>query len=154
MASSSNKLVALRDPSGAFGCYTEAYHQLYTRSSWVVVRRFASRQLTEGDFVSVFSQFGEVIDVRCTRSHKSGEIVGNCVFIQFQTREGAVLAADNMNSGRSAHGHKVFLTPECARIGLALQVDRCDDAEVPALAPNMESYGQWYQREMLGHSSS
>jgi formylmethanofuran dehydrogenase subunit D len=149
-----SKLVALKDRTGVYGCYTEAYHQLFPRSTWIVLRRFGSRQLTEGDFVTVFSQFGEVVDVRCSRSHRTGEIVGNCVFVQFLKLESAILAADNMNSGRAPNGKKVFLTEECRRTGVGLQVDRCDEVEVPSLAAGVESYGEWYDREMLGTCES
>jgi hypothetical protein len=152
-SSSSNingRLVALKDPTGMYGCYTESYHQLYARSAWIVVRRFACRLLTEGDLATVFSQFGEVVDVRCQRSHKSGDMIGGGVFVRFQSTESAVLAADNMNSGKAPNGHKVFLTAECKRLGIALAVDRCDESEVPQLAESVETYGEWYRREMLG----
>jgi hypothetical protein len=154
-SSSSNvngRLIALKDPTGMYGCYTESYHQLYARSAWIVVRRFACRLLTEGDVATVFSQFGEVVDVRCQRSHKSGDIIGSGVFVRFQSTESAALAADNMNSGKAPNGHKVFLTAECKRLGIALAVDRCDESEVPQLGESVETYGEWYRREMLGLS--
>lgn len=143
------RIVALKDSTGMYGCFTDAYHQLYARSAWIVIRRFACRQLTEGDFATVFSQFGEVIDVRSQRSSKSGEITGS-VFVRFQSTDSAMLAADNMNSGKAPNGKKVFLTEECRRLGIALAVDRCDEGEVPSIPDNVESYGEWYRRDMLG----
>lgn len=151
---SNGRLVPLKDTSGVLGHYTDAYHQLFERSTWIVIRRFGCRQLTEGDFATVFSQFGEVVDVRCQRSHKSGDIVGNGVFVRFQTTESAILAADNMNSGKAPNGQKVYLTEECKRLGLALEVDRCVEGEVPALPEKAETYGEWYRRDMLGLTSS
>ncbi len=51
---------------------------------------------TEGDLAVVFSQFGEVVDVRFQRHTKSQEFTGKC-FIRYQDPRSCILATDNMN---------------------------------------------------------
>lgn len=139
-----------RDKDGRTGCCTESYHRLYQSSPWIVVRRICNRTISEGDLVVCFSQFGEIIDVRCPRSRSTGDLSGGVAFICYQLPQSAVLAVDNMNSGIGPSGIKVYLTAECKDRQVGIEVDHCGDNEVPPVPPGCSSYAAWYNEEMLG----
>lgn len=63
-----------------------------------MVSHIQSRTISEGDLIVIFSQFGEVVDVRLTRHPKTGAVVGGMAYLCFEDWRSAVLAADNMNS--------------------------------------------------------
>lgn len=53
--------------------------------------------LSEGDLVTVFSQFGEVADIRFVRHRKTGRFLGTA-YIKFVDFRSGIAAADEMNS--------------------------------------------------------
>ena len=62
-----------RDPQSS-GAYTPEYHSLFGSSAWITLKN-VSPLLNEGDLVSIFSQFGVVVDVVIPRTapHKAKE---------------------------------------------------------------------------------
>ena len=52
--------------------------------------------MNEGDIVAVFSQFGEVIDIRLKRDKTTGKSMGFC-FLAYEEQLSTVLAVDNFN---------------------------------------------------------
>jgi RNA-binding motif X-linked protein 2 len=58
-----------------------------------------SYDLTEGDVVTVFSQWGEIADVNLPRDAETGKTKGFC-FIMFEDQRSTVLAVDNMNGAQ------------------------------------------------------
>ncbi|KAL5475921.1 hypothetical protein EMCRGX_G025800 [Ephydatia muelleri] len=52
--------------------------------------------LTEGDVLSVFSQYGEIININLVRNKKTGKGKGFC-FIGYEDQRSTILAVDNLN---------------------------------------------------------
>ena len=53
-------------------------------------------RMNEGDIVTVFSQYGEVVDCRLARDAKSGRSKG-FGFLAYEDQRSTVLAVDNLN---------------------------------------------------------
>jgi RNA-binding motif X-linked protein 2 len=88
-----------------------SWHEKYKHSAYVFVAGFAF-EMTEGDLVVVFSQFGEVLDVNLARDKKTGKSRG-FAFLAYEDQRSTVLAVDNMN------GTKL--------LGRTLRVDHCEN---------------------------
>ncbi|XP_043913187.1 RNA-binding motif protein, X-linked 2 [Protopterus annectens] len=52
--------------------------------------------LTEGDIICVFSQYGEIVNINLVRDKKSGKSKGFC-FICYEDQRSTILAVDNFN---------------------------------------------------------
>jgi RNA-binding motif protein, X-linked 2 len=53
-------------------------------------------ELTEGDVICVFSQYGEVLDINMVRDRETGKQKGFC-FLKYDDQRSTVLAVDNFN---------------------------------------------------------
>jgi RNA-binding motif X-linked protein 2 len=53
-------------------------------------------QLTEGDVITIFSQFGEIVDVNLVRDKGTGKSKG-FAFLAYEDQRSTVLAVDNFN---------------------------------------------------------
>lgn len=168
---------------GNSGPFTEEYHNLLGTSPWIFVKRLlpplsASRSsqppsalapsppsphLSEGDVATVFSQFGEVKDVRFVRHRQTGRFLGTA-FIEFRDFRSAIIAADEMNSNFETGelcipypSDSISTTAESAppsssggnmNKGAGIIVERCHENEIPAphsltMKGRMTSYPQW-----------
>ncbi|XP_013786903.1 RNA-binding motif protein, X-linked 2-like isoform X2 [Limulus polyphemus] len=72
-----------------------SWHNLYKHSAWIFLGGL-SYDLTEGDIVCVFSQYGEVVNVNLVRDKKTGKSRGFC-FVCYEDQRSTVLAVDNLN---------------------------------------------------------
>ncbi|XP_013791216.1 RNA-binding motif protein, X-linked 2-like [Limulus polyphemus] len=72
-----------------------SWHNLYKNSAWVFIGGLPY-DLTEGDIVCVFSQYGEVVNLNLIRDKKSGKSKGFC-FLCYEDQRSTVLAVDNFN---------------------------------------------------------
>ncbi|XP_032365013.1 RNA-binding motif protein, X-linked 2 isoform X2 [Etheostoma spectabile] len=72
-----------------------SWHSEYRDSAWVFVGGFPY-ELTEGDVICVFSQYGEIVNINLVRDKKTGKSKGFC-FICFEDQRSTVLAVDNLN---------------------------------------------------------
>ncbi|KAH9598671.1 RNA recognition motif domain [Trypanosoma melophagium] len=139
--------------NGNSGAYTSSYHELLGKSPWIVVRHVDHSSadgdnavsLSEGDIATVFSQFGEVVDVRFVRHRRTGRFLGTA-FVKFEDYRSGILAADEMNSHHET-GKEVRLTAAAKR---GIEVERCDAAEVVVLPDGVESYATWLERMKRG----
>eukprot|EP00796_Vickermania_ingenoplastis_P012874 gene12874-8752_t len=154
---------------GSSGPYTDAYHQLLGRTPWIFVKRLlpaASRptagaslvlprspmpaappHLSEGDIATVFSQFGEVEDVRFVRHGKTGRFLGTA-FVRFRDYRSGIAAANDMNSN--------FETGELCVLYLAsptrgIVVERCQEVEIPPPPAGSPTYADWLEGNKLVH---
>ena len=75
--------------------YTASWHYKYRDSAYIYISGFP-KGLTEGDLVIVFSQFGEIVDVRIVRDRKTGKSKGYG-YICYEDQRSTVLAVDNLN---------------------------------------------------------
>ncbi|KAL7701903.1 RNA recognition motif(a.k.aRRM RBD or RNP domain) [Lotmaria passim] len=145
--------------SGNSGPYTAEYHALLGATPWIMVRRLLSHaqseddgtpQLSEGDVATVFSQFGDVVDVRFVRHRKTGRFLGTA-FVKFRDYRSGILASDELNSDFEK-GELFFLSAsqEVAASGSdakGITVERCEEAVIPALySADVETYPQWLSR--------
>ena len=72
-----------------------SWHNDYKDTAWVRVLGL-NPELTEGDIICVFSQFGEIEDLKLIRDPTNGRSKGFC-FIKFEQFKSAVLTVDNFN---------------------------------------------------------
>jgi RNA-binding motif X-linked protein 2 len=71
-----------------------SWHSQYSSSAYIYIGNLDPR-LTEGDIVTVFSQFGDIVDINVARDKESGKSLGYC-FLAFEDQRSTVLAIDNM----------------------------------------------------------
>jgi RNA-binding motif X-linked protein 2 len=72
-----------------------SWHTDYADSPYVYIGGL-DYELTEGDLLRVFSQFGEIGDMDLRRDKKTGKSLGFC-FIGYCAIKSTILAVDNMN---------------------------------------------------------
>lgn len=72
-----------------------SWHAEYKDSAWVFVGGLPY-ELTEGDVICVFSQYGEVVNINLVRDKKTGKSKGFC-FLCYEDQRSTILAVDNFN---------------------------------------------------------
>ncbi len=75
-----------------------SWHSEYRDSAWVFVGGLPY-ELTEGDVVAVFSQYGEIVHINLVRDHGTGKSRG-FGFVCYEDQRSTVLAVDNLNGIR------------------------------------------------------
>ncbi|XP_056639249.1 RNA-binding motif protein, X-linked 2-like [Diorhabda sublineata] len=92
-----------------------SWHDQYKDSAWIFVGGLPY-DLTEGDIVCVFSQYGEVVNINLVRDKDTGKSKGFC-FICYEDQRSTILAVDNFN------GIKL--------LNRTIRVDHVSDYKVP-----------------------
>jgi RNA-binding motif X-linked protein 2 len=72
-----------------------SWHNQYKDSAYVYIGGL-DYELTEGDIIAVFSQYGEVININLVRNKKTGKSKGFC-FLCYEDQRSTILAVDNFN---------------------------------------------------------
>lgn len=72
-----------------------SWHSEYKHSAWIFVGGLPY-ELTEGDIICVFSQYGEIVNINLVRDKKTGKSKGFC-FLCYEDQRSTVLAVDNFN---------------------------------------------------------
>ncbi|NXS88622.1 RBMX2 protein, partial [Erpornis zantholeuca] len=72
-----------------------SWHAEYKDSAWIFAAGL-HYELTEGDVVCVFSQYGEVVNINLVRDKKTGKPKGFC-FLCYEDQRSTILAVDNFN---------------------------------------------------------
>jgi RNA-binding motif protein, X-linked 2 len=72
-----------------------SWHDQYRDSAWIFVGGLPY-DLSEGDVICVFSQYGEIVNINLIRDKKTGKQKGFC-FICYEDQRSTVLAVDNLN---------------------------------------------------------
>lgn len=72
-----------------------SWHDAYKSSAYIYVGGLDST-LTEGDILTVFSQYGEIVDIDLVRDEATGQPRGFC-FLAYEDQRSTVLAVDNLN---------------------------------------------------------
>ncbi|KAM6323117.1 RNA-binding motif protein, X-linked 2 [Podargus strigoides] len=72
-----------------------SWHAEYKDSAWIFVGGLPY-ELTEGDVICVFSQYGEVVNINLVRDKKTGKSKGFC-FLCYEDQRSTILAVDNFN---------------------------------------------------------
>ena len=91
------------------------WHDQYRESAWIFVGGLPY-DLTEGDIICVFSQYGEIVNINLIRDKATGKQKGFC-FICYEDQRSTNLAVDNLN------GIKL--------VGKTLRVDHVQDYKPP-----------------------
>jgi len=89
---------------------TASWHYAYRHSAYIFIGGL-DFDLSEGDILAVFSQFGEIVDLNLVRDKTSGRSRG-FAFLAYEDQRSTVVAIDNMN------GYKL--------LGRYLRVDHAD----------------------------
>jgi RNA-binding motif X-linked protein 2 len=72
-----------------------SWHDEFSDSAYIYVGGLPY-ELTEGDLLAVFSQYGEIEDIVLIKDKETGNSKGFC-FICYQNQKSTVLAVDNFN---------------------------------------------------------
>ncbi|KAI2807704.1 RNA-binding motif protein, X-linked 2 [Blomia tropicalis] len=72
-----------------------SWHNMYKNSAWVFIGGL-SFDLSEGDIIAVFSQYGEIVNINLIRDRKTGKSKG-FGFLCYQDQRSTILAVDNLN---------------------------------------------------------
>ncbi|CAG8487359.1 9748_t:CDS:2 [Gigaspora rosea] len=73
-----------------------SWHAQYKDSPYVFVANVPF-DLTEGDLIAVFSQYGEILDIQLARDKSTGQSKG-FAFLKYEDQRSTVLAVDNLNN--------------------------------------------------------
>ena len=73
----------------------KSWHDDYKDSAWLFIAGLPY-DLSEGDIICAFSQYGEVVDVKLARDSKTGKSRG-FAFLLHEDQESTVLTVDNLN---------------------------------------------------------
>lgn len=71
-----------------------SWHSQYASSAYIYIGNLDPR-LTEGDVITVFSQFGDVVDINMGRDKETGKSLG-FAFLAYHNTQSCILAIDNM----------------------------------------------------------
>ncbi|KAI8770620.1 RNA-binding motif protein, X-linked 2-like [Biomphalaria glabrata] len=93
----------------------KSWHDEYKDSAWIFIGGLPY-DLSEGDIICVFSQYGEIVNLNLVRDHKTGKSKG-FAFICFEDQRSTVLSVDNLN------GIKI--------LGRTIRVDHVKEYKVP-----------------------
>eukprot|EP00389_Voromonas_pontica_P008604 GDKH01013068.1.p1 GENE.GDKH01013068.1~~GDKH01013068.1.p1 ORF type:complete len:160 (+),score=16.70 GDKH01013068.1:115-594(+) len=100
-----NALAKLNQLELEHGVNEEAsWHRTYKDSAYVFIGGL-NYQLTEGDIIVVFSQWGQPVDVHLIRDKSTGKSQGFC-FLAYEDQRSTVLAVDNAN-GMTLVGRRI-----------------------------------------------
>ncbi|KAH9943191.1 uncharacterized protein BXZ73DRAFT_40667, partial [Epithele typhae] len=75
-----------------------SWHDEYKDSAYIFVGGLP-RELTEGDVITIFSQYGEIMDVNLPRDKETGKPKG-FGFLMYEDQRSTVLAVDNLNGAK------------------------------------------------------
>ncbi|TCD67513.1 hypothetical protein EIP91_012318 [Steccherinum ochraceum] len=77
---------------------TGSWHDDYKDSAYVFVGGL-NTELTEGDVITIFSQYGEIMDLNMPRDKVTGKPRG-FAFLMYEDQRSTILAVDNLNGAK------------------------------------------------------
>ncbi|KAF9450933.1 hypothetical protein P691DRAFT_652046, partial [Macrolepiota fuliginosa MF-IS2] len=80
------------------GAGAASWHDDYKDSAYIFIGGL-HYDLTEGDVITIFSQYGEVMDVNLPRDKETGKTKG-FGFLMYEDQRSTVLAVDNLNGAK------------------------------------------------------
>ncbi|KAI3836900.1 hypothetical protein MKW98_005233 [Papaver atlanticum] len=90
------RIQQINSKEAALGISDDAsWHAKYKESAYVFVGGIPY-DLTEGDLLAVFAQYGEIVDVNLVRDKATGKSKGFC-FVAYEDQRSTNLAVDNLN---------------------------------------------------------
>ncbi|SCU91481.1 LAMI_0E06062g1_1 [Lachancea mirantina] len=92
---------------------TASWHDEYKDWAYIYIGGL-NKELTEGDILTVFSQYGVPVDLKLVRDRDSGESKG-FGFLKYEDQRSTILAVDNLNgtviAGRTIKVDHTFYRP-------------------------------------------
>lgn len=82
---------------GDSSCFQLCYSHL-TDSAYIFAGGLPN-ELTEGDVITIFSQYGEIMDINIPRDKETGKAKG-FAFLMYEDQRSTVLAVDNLNGAQ------------------------------------------------------
>jgi len=73
-----------------------SWHNTYRESAWIYAGNLPF-DLSEGDIICIFSQYGEIVNINLIRDRKTGKSKG-FAFVCYEDQRSTILAVDNLNS--------------------------------------------------------
>ncbi|XP_055293769.1 RNA-binding motif protein, X-linked 2 [Moschus berezovskii] len=111
-----------------------SWHNEYKDSAWIFLGGLPY-ELTEGDIICVFSQYGEIVNINLVRDKKTGKSKGFC-FLCYEDQRSTILAVDNFN------GIKIK--------GRTIRVDHVSNYRVPKESEEMDEVTRELQERGCG----
>ncbi|GAA28104.2 RNA-binding motif protein X-linked 2 [Clonorchis sinensis] len=108
-------LMNMRELGLGYTGTASSWHRQYKDSAWIFIGGL-NFELTEGDIICVFSQYGEVVNINLVRDKKTG-ISKGFAFLCYEDQRSTVLATDNLNGIKLA--------------GRIIRVDHVEKYKVP-----------------------
>ncbi|XP_046559309.1 RNA-binding motif protein, X-linked 2-like [Haliotis rubra] len=93
----------------------KSWHDQYKDSAWLFIGGLPY-ELTEGDIICVFSQYGEIVNINLVRDKGTGKSKGYG-FLCYEDQRSTVLAVDNLNSIKL--------------LGRVIRVDHVENYKIP-----------------------
>lgn len=81
-----------------------SWHEQYRQSAWIYTGGLPF-ELSEGDVICVFSQYGEIVNINMIRDRKTGKSKG-FAFVCYEDQRSTILAVDNLN-GTKIKGRQI-----------------------------------------------
>ncbi|XP_065349247.1 RNA-binding motif protein, X-linked 2 [Cloeon dipterum] len=103
--------------------WNSSWHDKYKDSAWIFIGGLPFT-LSEGDVITIFSQYGEVASINLVRDKDTGKSKGFC-FLCYEDQRSTVLAVDNLN------GIKV--------LNRTIRVDHVEEYKMPKKRKDGES---------------
>ncbi|XP_046673326.1 RNA-binding motif protein, X-linked 2-like [Homalodisca vitripennis] len=113
------------------GNVVSSWHNQYKDSAWIFIGGLPY-DLTEGDVLCIFSEYGEIVNINLVRDKGTGKQKGFC-FICYEDQRSTILAVDNLN------GIKV--------LGRTIRVDHVADYKPPKESSKADKELSKLQRE-------
>lgn len=113
---------------------TSSWHDQYKDSAWIFVGGLPY-DLSEGDVICLFSQYGEIVNINLIRDKVTGKQKGFC-FLCYEDQRSTVLAVDNLN-GIKVRFNRIHLHFNRIKmcmlqvLGKSLRVDHVQDYKPP-----------------------
>lgn len=79
-----------------YGDGKTSWHDEYKESAWLFLGGLPY-DLSEGDIIAVFSQYGEIVNINLIRDKSTGKSKG-FAFLCYENQKSTILAVDNFNA--------------------------------------------------------
>ncbi|SCU94684.1 LAME_0F08636g1_1 [Lachancea meyersii CBS 8951] len=93
--------------------FSASWHHEYRDQAYIFVGGL-NKELTEGDVLTIFSQYGVPVNIKLARDSETGESKG-FGYLKYEDQRSTVLAVDNLNGitigGRMLRVDHTFYTP-------------------------------------------
>lgn len=99
-----------------------SWHNMYKDSAWIFIGGL-NYELNEGDIITVFSQYGEIVNVNLVRDKATGKSKG-FAFVCYEDQRSTILAVDNLNG--------------ITLVGRIIRVDHVESYKVPKMDADMD----------------